>query len=131
MSEAQPRQGLPSTIPLQRGDETLMSGSSAIAALLLFAILIAVWIGARRTRARARGEGARRLGLWKAVGGRRDASLVNVVESRRLSSHSVLHVVDYEGRRLLLADGVRGVQCLVDDSHEAEHPGRAEATDVA
>lgn len=108
-----------------------MSGSSIAAMALLFAILIAVWLGARKSRARAGNEGTRRLGLWTGAGSRRDSALLRVVESRRLSSHSVLHVVVYEGRRLMLADSVHGVQCLVDEPTSAAHAARAGAHDAA
>lgn len=107
---------LPSVIPLQRGDETWMSGRYAATMLVLFVLLAAAWLAVRKTKVRAPHLTARR--AWITAG--RDSAELRVVASQRLSSQSMLHVVDYEGRRLLIADSVRGVQCIVDERGSAE-----------
>ena len=109
-SASQAQIQLPSTIPLQRGDDAWLSGRAATAMVLLFALLAAAWIVVRK----GRGNGA---GSRLRMPVRRERSLLRVVASQRLSSHSALHVVDYQGRRLLLADGAQGVRCLVDEPH--------------
>ena len=107
ISASQAQVQLPSTIPLQRGDDAWISGRAATALGLLFALLAAAWIVVRK----ARGNGAHsRLRMPM----RRERSVLHVVASQRLSSHSALHVVDYDGRRLVLADSAQGVRCLVD-----------------
>lgn len=99
---------LPSSIPLQRGDDAWISGRSATAIVLLLALLAAAWLVVRKTGGAGAGTGLR-------MSVRRDRALLRVVASHRLSSHSALHVVDYQGRRLLIADSAHGVQCLSDE----------------
>ncbi len=50
-----------------------------------------------------------------AVGWKRQAGLLDVVETRALSPQVQLNVVRYGGRQLLLSVGPAGTQCLRDD----------------
>ena len=111
MAASETQVQLPSTIPLQRGDDSWVSGRAATAIVLLVAVLAAAWLMARKARAGGAGGAGARLRLPS----RREHALLRVVTSQRLSSHSALHVVDYEGRRLLIADSAQGVRCLVDE----------------
>jgi hypothetical protein len=110
LSASQAQVQLPSSIPLQRGDDAWVSGRAATAITLLCVVLAAAWIVVRK----ARGGGAK---VRLRMPGRRERAWLRVVASQRLSSHSALHVVEYEGRRLLLADSAQGVQCLVDEPY--------------
>lgn len=124
ISASQAQIQLPSTIPLQRDDDAWMSGRAATAVIVLFALLAAAWIVARK----ARGNGANpRLRMPM----RKERSVLRVVASQRLSSHSALHVVDYEGRRLLLADGAQGVRCLVDEPRSEAVTPMGDADDAS
>jgi flagellar biogenesis protein FliO len=114
---------LPSGIPLQRGDDEWITGRSAAALVLLAALLCAVLYAARRLRR----DGPGRLGGLA----RRERPLLKVVASQRLSAHSTLHVIDYEGRRLLIADGSQGATCLIDEPRAAEAAQPGSANDVA
>ncbi len=93
---------VPARIPFKRDTSGMDGASPAGAAGLLAVALLAIgvlwWLRQR---------------LQRQAGA--SASQLRVVETRRLGPRVTLSVVEFGGRRYLLADGVQGVQCI--DSH--------------
>lgn len=97
-------------LPYKPADDTalLTTPQWGLAFLLCGAALVAALLALRRHGHRP----ARR----------RSVGMLQVVETRPLSAHTQLAVVQYRGRQLLLSIGPGGTQCLRDDPSPTEAP---------
>lgn len=102
MEQSAPQASVAARIPFKREesgmDATSPAGALGLLAVALLAIGVLWWLRQRLQRQ----PGAA-------------APLLRVRESQRLGTRTTLSVVEFGGRRYLLAQGEQGVQCI--DSH--------------
>lgn len=100
-----PQASVAAPIPFKRDpsgmDPASPGGALGLLAAALLAIGVLWWLRQR---------------LQRQAGG--PARLLRVRESQRLGARTTLSVVEFGGRRYLLAQGEQGVQCI--DSHPLE-----------
>lgn len=117
---------LPSTIPFKREPESTYGEANPLpwVAVPLGALAL-LYIGVRVTRARrhastaASNEKLHWTSWRRALAGQAHPTEIRRVDSTRLSPHHTLHVVEWQGRRLLVGCSEHSVHLL------AEAPGQA------
>ncbi|MDN8618022.1 flagellar biosynthetic protein FliO [Variovorax ginsengisoli] len=131
-AQARPRvSGLPASIPVQReatDPDSMSAGSAAWITLGVVAAFLTVALSLARARMRTpnqRGtQGLQHGRFRRLLGGKPSAGIDHMATTRLSPSHS-LHVVEWEGRRILLGCSTQSIQLL------AEVPARDADSKVA
>jgi len=112
---------LSADLPLRRDVQSDVASASAAVVVLLLAVLAIFALRFALRRGWAKWD-------WRRVlGGSAPQSGLRVVASMRLDARSSVHVVEWEGSRLLVARGEQAITLLA--TRDAPHSGGEESPD--
>ena len=104
---------LPAALPLRRGSEpALPTDGVGVPGLIVLAALLALTVGWAVWRRRATGTGGATLSLKQLLKPQRDG--VQILQSVRLTAHTSVHVIEWNGHQHLLACGEGAVEKIAD-----------------
>ena len=114
---------LPAALPLRRGDEAaLPTGGVGVPGLIVLVALLALAVGWAVWRQRTLGSGGATLSFKQLLKPQRDG--VQILQSVRLTAHTSVHVIEWNGRQHLLACGETAVAKIADRESVPNAPPR-------